>query len=253
MSIFDDKSVLTFSTDQENIRRNEFAEFLRSSPIPNNQLLSNLQMYINSKTLSRILFFDHVYRQILNVMGVVMEFGTHWGANLAQFAALRGIYEPFNRHRKIIGFDTFSGFPSIHANDGNSVLMKEGNMSLPEDYQVYLEKIMQFHEDENPMNHIKKYQVVKGDSTVTLPNYLIQHPETIIALAYFDFDIYEPTKVCLQAIKPHLVRGSIIGFDELCDADAPGETAALMEVFGLNNIELLRHQYTSRSSYFVVR
>ena len=43
---------------------------------------------------------------------------------------LRGIYEPFNRHRKIIGFDTFTGFPSINIKDGKSDLMKKGQLSL---------------------------------------------------------------------------------------------------------------------------
>ena len=86
----------------------------------------------------------------------------------------------------------------------------------------------------------------------TLPEYLSRNPETIIALAYFDFDVYEPTKICLEAIKPRLVKGSVLGFDELNDPDSPGETLALMEVFGLNNIKLKRFPYTSRTSYFVV-
>jgi hypothetical protein len=49
-----------------------------------------------------------------------------------------------------------------------------------------------------------------------------------------------------------LVKGSVIGFDELNDPDSPGETVALMEVFGLNNIKLKRYPYASRTSYFVV-
>ena len=79
-----------------------------------------------------------------------------------------------------------------------------------------------------------------------------KHPETIIALAYFDFDVYKPTKKCLEAIKTHLVKGSILAFDELNDPDSPGETQALMEVFGLNNIQLRRYRYASRVSYFIV-
>ena len=85
-----------------------------------------------------------------------------------------------------------------------------------------------------------------------MDDYLKENPQTIIALAYFDFDIYEPTKKCLEAIKERLVKGSVVAFDELNDHDSPGETVALMEVFGLNNIKLKRHQYTSRVSYFVV-
>ena len=73
-----------------------------------------------------------------------------------------------------------------------------------------------------------------------------------MALAYFDFDLYKPTRKCLEAIKPCLVKGSVLGFDELNDPDAPGETVALKEVFGLNNVRLRRHSRVSRTSYFVV-
>ena len=44
----------------------------------------------------------------------------------------------------------------------------------------------------------------------------------------------------------------MIGFDELNDPDSPGETLALMEVIGLNNISLKRFKYTSRVSYYIV-
>ena len=248
----DPYAIRTSSSSEENIRRNEFFDTFRTSPIPDDQLLSNLGLFINSKTLSRMMFMNHLYEQITDVMGVVMEFGTHWGSNLAQFAALRGIYEPFNRHRKIIGFDTFEGFLKIDPQDGKSELMHVGHLKLPNDYASRLEEIMNFHEAENPISHIKKFEICQGDATIELPKYLEKNPETIIALAYFDFDVYEPTKICLEAIKPRLVKGSVIGFDELNDPDSPGETLALMEVFGLNNIKLKRFPYTSRTSYFVV-
>jgi hypothetical protein len=38
-------------------------------------------------------------------------------------------------------------------------------------------------------------------------------------LAYFDFDLYEPTKVAWDWIKPHLRIGDILYFDEAFDAD----------------------------------
>jgi hypothetical protein len=248
----DPYAIRTSSSSEENTRRNEFFHTFRTSPIPDDQLLSNLGLFINSKTLSRMMFMNHLYEQITDVMGVVMEFGTHWGSNLAQFAALRGIYEPFNRHRKIIGFDTFEGFLKIDPQDGKSELMHVGHLKLPNDYASHLEEIMNFHEAENPISHIKKFEICKGDATVELPKYLERNPETIIALAYFDFDVYEPTKMCLESIKPRLVKGSVIGFDELNDPDSPGETLAVMEVFGLNNIKLKRFPFTSRTSYFVV-
>jgi hypothetical protein len=245
-------AIKTYSSPTEIKARNELAEHFLNSPIPNDQILSNMGLFLNSKAMSRLLFMNHLYEQIVDVMGVVMEFGTRWGPNLGQFAALRGIYEPFNRHRKIIGFDTFSGFPKIDSKDGSSDMMEVGHLTVPQNYRDYLEKTLELQERDNPLSHIKKFELCEGDATKTLPKYLNENPETIVALAYFDFDVYEPTKVCLEAIKPRLVKGSVLGFDELNDPDSPGETLALMEVFGLNNIKLKRFPHNSRTSYFVV-
>lgn len=239
------------SPDEDKIRE-DIVKYLKECPIPEDQLLSNIGLFINSKNLARILFIDHIFSKIVDIPGVVMEFGTRWGQNLALFSALRGIYDPFNRHRKIIGFDTFEGFPSISFKDGRSDMMVPGGLALTKDYQKYLEDILDYHEKENPLSHIKKYELRAGDAIVEIDKYLEEYPETIIALAYFDFDLYEPTKKCLEAIRPHLVSGSVLGFDELNDHDSPGETAALAETFGLTNIKLKRFPKTARTSYFIV-
>jgi hypothetical protein len=110
-----------------------------------------------------------------------------------------------------------------------------------------------FQEQLNPMAHLKRYELVKGDATKTIPRYFKKHPETIISLAVFDFDIYAPTKVALEVVKSHLSKGSILVFDELCDDIFPGETIAFKEVFGLNKITLKRFPFASRLSYMVVK
>jgi len=241
-----------YATDGEVSRRQETARMLRQCPIPDAELLENLGLFLNSKTLARLKFMDFIYQQIVEVQGVVMEFGTRWGQNLCHFAALRGLYEPYNRHRKLIAFDTFGGFPAVGREDGAGPMMASGNYSVTDGYEQYLEALMQFHEAENPLAHVKKFELVKGDATLTLPAYLEAHPETIVALAYFDFDLYAPTRKCLEAILPRVVKGSVIAFDELNDPDAPGETRALMEVIGLRQVRLQRLRYTSRTSYFIV-
>lgn len=243
---------INYDSEQEKIIKKNFIEHFRQCSIPDNELLSNLGLFINSKNLSRILFMNHLYQQIINVHGSIMEFGVRWGQNIALFNSLRGIYEPFNRHRKIIGFDTFKGFPTISEKDGTSALMKEGNDAVSEDYVNYLTKLLELHELSNPLSHIKKFELVEGDANFTIPRYIQKHPETIVALAYFDFDTYEATKTALQLIQSHLTKGSVLGFDELDDHDSPGETLALIESFGLNNIRLKRYPYTSRTSYFVL-
>jgi len=243
---------ITYESEKETSVRQEFLGLLKECPIPDDELLANLGLFLNSKSLARILFMNHIYSLIVDVPGIVIEFGTRWGQNLSLFAALRGIYDTFHRHRKIVAFDTFQGFPTVHEKDGSSELMEEGKLAVTKGYVQYLRRLLSCQERDNPLGHIEKFAVIPGDATETFPEYLRSHPETIVALAYFDFDVYEPTKKCLERIRPRLVKGSVLGFDELNDPDSPGETVALMEVFGLNNIRLKRFPITSRVSYFVV-
>ena len=240
------------SKEEEEIRGN-FVKHFRECKIPNSEILQNLGLFLTSKNLSRILFMDYLYKMQIDVQGSIFEFGTRWGQNISLFASLRGIYEPFNRMRKIVGFDTFEGFPILSYKDNQECsIIKEGGLSCGINYVKYLEKVMTYQEKDNPLSHIKKFEIRVGDATKEIDTYFKENPETIISLAFFDFDIYEPTKKCLEAILPHLVKGSVLGFDELNDHDCPGETIALDEVFGLNNVKLKRYPYASRVSYFVM-
>lgn len=244
--------ILTKSSEEEKNFRSKFIEQFKNTPIPDNEILSNLVLFQNRQSISDLLFKHEMYKKILEVNGVIMEFGVRWGKNLALFESLRGIYEPHNYTRKIIGFDTFEGFPSVHKKDGDSEIIQKGSFSVTEGYERYLEEILNYHEKESPISHIKKFELIKGDATLTLERYLNENPQTIIALAYFDFDIYEPTKKCLELIKNHITKGSIIGFDELNHGDFPGETIALKEVFGLDKFRIIRTPFSTYCSYIVV-
>lgn len=101
------------------------------------------------------------------------------------------------------------------------------------------------------MESIKKFELVQGDATQTVHTYLDAHPETIISMAYFDFDIYKPTAECLKAIKPYLNRGAVIGFDEINDREWPGETAALREILGTSSFEIRHSTFRANSGYLI--
>ena len=193
-----------------------------------------------------------LYLKALTTHGVMVEFGVRWGQNMVLLTTFRNIYEPYNLSRKIIGFDTFEGFPSVSAQDGSSHAAQVGGLSVTPDYETYLEELLSTHEQLGPRSHIKKHELVKGDVMQTLPAYLASHPETIIALAYFDLDLYEPTKKCLELIKPHLAKNSVVGFDELVLEEFPGETQALREAWGFSNFEIIRDPTSPQQSYLVV-
>lgn len=241
-----------YSSKDENSNRNKLLNLFKNTPVTDDQILGNLGMFLEPKHLSRILFMDHIYRLALDTQGIIAELGTHWGQNSLIFSSLRGIYEPFNRHRKILAFDTFEGFPSIHKKDGNSDLMKKSNLELTKNYSKYLEELHDTNEKLSPLGHIKKNEIIKGDASRELKKYLKKNPQTIFSLLYFDFDLYKPTYDCLNLILNHVVKGTVIGFDELNDDDSPGETLALKEVFDFKSINVKRYRYASRVSYFVI-
>jgi len=241
------------SSPEEKIIREQMLENFLNTPIPKDQILENLALFLNTKNISRLLYINDMYKKIIEVQGVIMEFGIRWGPTLSLLSALRGLYEPYNIQRRIIGFDTFEGFIKVTPEDGNHEMMIPKNLSVTDDYQAYLENTLSLQEQDNPVSHIKKFELRKGDAPEELKKYLSEHPETVISMIILDMDLYEPTKECLKIIKPYLVKGSLMIFDEVNCVTAPGETIAVREILGLNNIYLKRPKYATRSSYCIIQ
>jgi Macrocin-O-methyltransferase (TylF) len=198
----------------------------------------HMSVFTKRQVVSRLLYQDFLYQKIVPVPGVILEFGVHWGATIATLINLRGIYEPYNHSRTIVGFDTFSGFPGIDAKDGG--FSKSGDYSTSDGYEDELSRILTIHESFAPIAQIKKFDLIKGDVAETLPTFLEDNPHIVVAMAIFDMDIYAPTKSALERIIPRLTKGSLLVFDELNCRHFPGETQALDEVIGLNKLRLQR-------------
>ncbi len=95
------------------------------------------------------------------------------------FSGFRGIYEPFNHNRKIIGFDTFEGHICAKMeHDGTGDLLSDGNLATTEGYEKFLTEIMDCHEQESPISHIRKFEVLKGDASQSIESYLERNPHT---------------------------------------------------------------------------
>jgi hypothetical protein len=232
--------------------REQFQGLFTDCPIPLDERLCNLGLFIKRQDLSRLLFINDLYRRIVDVHGSILEFGVRWGQNLALFGSLRGIYEPFNHNRRIVGFDTWQGFPSVHEKDGRAPVAEVGAYATTSGYEQYLERLLACHEQESPIAHIRKFELVKGDATLEVDRYLERHPETIVALAFFDLDLYEPTRKCLLSIRDRLTKGSVVAFDQVNVQTFPGETLALKEVLGLDRYRLQRSPWSNAASYVVI-
>ncbi len=239
-------------SERELKAREAILELFKESPIPDDEMLVNLGAYLRSTQLAKILYLNELYQLIESLPGVIMEFGVWWGANLSLLESFRSVYEPYNWTRKIVGFDTFTGYPSIGAEDGTSSYAAVGGYTVSRDYEEYLDRLLAAHEADNVMSHIQKYELVRGDVVDTVDRYFETNPQTIVAMAYFDLALYEPTLKCLEAIRPHVVRGSVLAMDELNSPDFPGETIALKEVLGLDRYTLTRSRFLPDRSYIVI-
>jgi hypothetical protein len=230
--------------------RRRIARLLADTPIPAEDLIENLALYLRREPLIDLLCMDALYRMILDIPGVIMEFGVQWGRNLGALTALRGVYEPYNPHRRIIGFDTFTGFPTLADIDQVSPDAFIGGFAVTDGYPDHLREVLDTHEAGDYLAHIQRTLVMPGEVGETLPLYLERNPHTVIALAYFDLDLHAPTRDTLKTVRSYLTKGSVLAFDEFADAKWPGETAALREVFGLDRGELRVLPGRGKPSYF---
>ena len=211
---------------------------------------AHLMVSLTRQSVSRILYFDHLYRQLIGTPGVICEFGVQWGAGMSLLMNLRGIYEPYNHSRRIVGFDTFTGFPDVDPLDGPSAA--PGDYAVAEGYEELLAKILAIQEGMSPIPHMRKFELVKGDVNQTIESWLERNPQAIIGMAIFDMDLYGPTKHALEKILPRLTKGSILVFDEVNCPPFPGETTALREVIGLGNLRLRHFPHQPNCAYAIV-
>jgi Macrocin-O-methyltransferase (TylF) len=218
-------------------------------PTWNYQLLT----YLRRQSLAKILWWEHLYRQIVDVPGCILEFGVHFGTSLSTLMSLRGLFEPYNYQRDIVGFDTFEGFSSVGNEDqSNTFHWKAGDYATPEGFAEHLSEVLGIQERMSPLAHIQKHELVVGDASDTFPKWLSRHPEQLVALVIFDMDVYEPTANVLRAVQDRLTKGSIVVLDELASKAFPGETQAFVEVVGFRNVRLRRFPFQPTAAYYVV-
>ena len=196
--------------------------------------LKNFSKYVKRQHIARFMVQYEIFKRQLNVMGSVIECGVHHGGGVMAWAKISSILEPYNYKKKIIGFDTFEGFPSVAKIDNSEVGM------FAEDYNTYdelLECIAEYNENRF-LNDIDKIELVKGDANSAIPEYIEKNKHLLVSLLYLDFDIYEPTKMALENFLPRMSKGSIVAFDELHAENWKGETMAMLESMNIRDCKI---------------
>ena len=120
------------------------------------------------------------------------------------------------------------------------------------DTYAELQQCIELYDENRQVSHIPKVELVKGDAKKTIPSYIEKNPHLVVSLLYLDFDVYDPTLIALKNFVPRMPKGAIIAFDELCHPEWPGETVAVMEEIGINNLRIQRVPFDTTRSYAVL-
>jgi len=204
---------------------------------------NNFYLSCDSTRIGRLLAHYELFKMVSNIPGAIVECGVFKGASLARFAMFRELIE--NTHsKKIIAFDTFGKFPKTKfSQDENELKLffKEAgkeSISKPQLMKVLNKKKIE-----------KNIELVKGDITKTVPQYLKSHPELRISLLNLDTDVYEPAVTILENLYPRIVKGGILILDDY--GIFPGETKAAEEYFKDKKVEIKKFSFSTPPCYVV--
>lgn len=223
--------------------------------IDNNWIINNSSLFLSRIHYSKIFAKYEIFKKILNTEGSIVECGVKEGDGLMLFAKMCSVLEPYNIKRKIIGFDTFKGFPNIHKLDLSKNkkfkrLYKRGYNNIST-FNILKKSINDF-DNMNPLGHVPKIELVKGDAVKTIPAYIKKNKHILISLLYLDFDLFKPTKTALKNFLPRMAKGSIIAFDELNDPKWSGETIALIQTLNVKKFKLQKFTFEPHITYITI-
>lgn len=199
------------------------------------EMFRNFPVFTPRFNLARFLAHYEIFKRIIEVPGVVVDLGVFRGGSAFTWAKLCEIFCPTDIRKVVIGFDTFSGFTKINAEDGHENPMQDvvpggyfGGNSVEADLALAQEAM----NHDRHLRHKNRIEFVKGDVCETIPKFVVEKGEGLrVALLNLDLDLYEPTRVALEHFAPRMARGGVIVVDEYAVDTFGGETKAVDEYF----------------------
>lgn len=204
---------------------------------------NNFYLSCDITRISKILAHYELFRMTRGLAGEIVECGVFKGASLARFAAFREIFgSPFTN--RVIGFDTFGDFPETGF--GQDVKRRDGFIAAAGNQSISVEQMQQVLEHKGCARFI---ELVPGDITQTVPEYVAEHPELRISLLNLDTDIYEPAVTILEHMFPLIVPGGVLILDDY--GVFPGETKAVDDYFRGRAVEIRKFPFCMTPCFIV--
>ena len=153
------------------------------------------------------------YINFERVEGDVLEFGVFGGISLALLARAQQM-DPKGMHRRVAGFDSFSGLPeSVDTHErwktGDCATMHSWHPTLAVGDPVTPQATFDLFE----RCGLPRPEIEAGAFDETLQR-VIPEKYARVALLHVDCDLYESTRIVLDRVAPVLQPGSMVLFDD---------------------------------------
>jgi hypothetical protein len=246
---------LTHSPKESLQARSELFQLFKAYPATEEETERSMGLFLRASLLARLFAIRELYEQIVSLPGVILDLGTWRGQTAVVCENLRAIFEPLHFNRRIVCFDTFEGYVGFSDKDRPSEFHRDGTYRVGEEYAALLNRLLVLHERNNAMGHNHgKHRVIKGDCRQTLPRFFEDHPNEVVALAFFDLNSYDPTLLSFRTVFDRLVPGGIVAFWQLTRDATPAEGSVYArEILNQYSHRLQRAQFYPGLCYLVKR
>jgi len=211
-------------------------------------LYNDFSLWGELDRFTKMLARYELFKLVTDKPGDIVEGGVLKGAGVLYWAKLIQIFNP-NSRRKVVGFDTFEGYPEDTSKAHDKRTAKDFTQRQIADAKaVSVEAIMEAADKQGLAHRI---ELVKGDASQTVESYVKEKPGFRIALLNLDFVLYDPTLAAMKYLYPRVVPGGVVALDEYAVADK-GESEAVDEMLEGENVHLSSMAWAkSPTAYFV--
>jgi len=223
--------------------------------ISKQEVCRNFQIYTRRIFLKRFLAHYELFRITIDLPGDIVELGVYRGTTLMNWANFLEIRNMGDRQKQIFGFDNFAGFTSFSEKDGkqDERVGKEMSGYNAGVFEEILKDAISIYDKDRFIPYKSRVILVKGEIEQTVPRFIEEHPGLRISLIHFDCDMYEPTKVALEAFWPRVVKGGVVLFDEYGIRPWEGESNAVDEYFADKDVDIRRFDWCSNPGGYIIK
>jgi len=204
---------------------------------------NNFYLSCDVTRISKILAHYELFKMINQVPGAIVECGVLKGASFSRFSMFREIFSN-SFSKKLIGFDTFGKFPETSFNDDKKP--REQQITSAGLESISKEQLFDVLKNKGIEKNV---ELIEGDITKTVPDYIKNNPELKISLLNLDTDIYEPAVTILENLYPRITKGGILILDDY--ETFPGEAKAVDDYFKDQKIEIKKFSFCMTPCYMI--